>query len=37
MGAILELVNLMQTPLGMIATVIAVTGAYFFLRWIVKE
>lgn len=37
MGAILEVVQLMTTPLGMVATVIAVIGAYFFLRWVMKD
>lgn len=37
MGAILELVSLMFTPLGLIVTLAGVAALYFFLRWVLTD
>lgn len=37
MGAILELVNAMFTPIGIIVTVAVIAGAYYFARWVMKD
>jgi hypothetical protein len=37
MGAILELVTYMSTPLGMAVTAVGVVGAFYFMRWVLKD
>jgi hypothetical protein len=37
MGAILELTDKMFTPIGLIVTVAIVAGAYYFIRWVMKD
>lgn len=37
MGAILEVVNLMATPIGMAVTIAVALGAYYFMRWVLKD
>ena len=37
MGAILELVTLMATPVGMVATVVVAVAAFYFMRWVLKD
>lgn len=37
MGAILDLVQLVQTPIGFIVAVAIVAGIYYFVRWVTKD
>ena len=37
MGAILEVVNMMGTPLGMVVTAIVAISAFYFMRWVLKD
>lgn len=37
MGGILELVEMLKTPVGMIVAVIVVVGAVFFVRWLKQD
>jgi hypothetical protein len=37
MGAILELTDKMFTPIGFIVTVAIIAGAYYFIRWLMKD
>jgi hypothetical protein len=37
MGAILELVNLASTPVGLVVTVVAAVGAFYFMRWVLAD
>lgn len=37
MGAILDLVQLVQTPIGMIVAIAIVAGIYYFVRWVIKD
>ncbi|KJB91178.1 hypothetical protein N826_31630 [Skermanella aerolata KACC 11604] len=37
MGAILELVDMMKSPLGIVAALIAASAVYLFVRWVLKD
>ena len=37
MGAILELVNMMSTPLGMVIAAGGAISAFYFMRWVLKD
>ncbi len=37
MGAILDLVEKMRTPGGIVVTIIIVIAAYFFYKWVMAE
>lgn len=37
MGAILDLVQLVQTPIGMVVAIAIVAGIYYFVRWVTKD
>jgi len=37
MGAILDLVEMAKSPLGIVVTVALGAGIYFFVRWVMKE
>jgi hypothetical protein len=37
MGAILELVSMMFTPIGLIVTLGGCAALYFFLRWVLTD
>ncbi len=37
MGAILEVVNMMTTPAGMVVTAVAAVGFFYFMRWILAD
>jgi hypothetical protein len=37
MGAILDLVEKMRTPGGIVVTIIIVVAAYFFYKWVTAE
>jgi hypothetical protein len=37
LGAILDLVSMVQTPIGAAAAVAVVAGLYFFVRWVLAD
>ena len=37
MGAILEVVNMMSTPFGMVIAAGVAVCAFYFMRWVVKD
>ena len=37
MGAILEVVNMMSSPLGMVVAAGVAVGAFYFMRWVVRD
>ncbi len=37
MGAILDLVEKMRTPGGIVVTILIVVAAYFFYKWVMAE
>ncbi len=37
MGAILEVVNMMSTPLGMVIGAGVAISAFYFARWVLKD
>lgn len=37
MGAILEVVELMQTPVGIVAALVGASALFFFVRWVLKD
>jgi hypothetical protein len=37
MGAILEVVNLMSSPVGMVVTAVVAISAFYFMRWVLKD
>ncbi len=37
MGAILDLVEKMRTPGGIVVTIIVIAVAYFFYKWVMAE
>ena len=37
MGAILEVVNMMATPVGMVVTAGVAIAAFYFMRWVLKD
>lgn len=37
MGAILDLLQLVATPIGAAVAVVIVTIIYFFVRWVLKD
>ncbi|ADJ27583.1 hypothetical protein NOC27_2005 [Nitrosococcus oceani AFC27] len=37
MGAILELVDKMFTPIGFVVTIGIIAGIYYFVRWLMKD
>jgi hypothetical protein len=37
MGAILDLVGYVQTPIGAIAAILIVVALYFFGRWVLSD
>ena len=37
MGAILELVDKMFTPIGFIVTIAIVAAIYYFVQWLMKD
>lgn len=37
MGAILDLVEKMRTPTGMVVTLIVIAAAVFFVRWVLSD
>lgn len=37
MGAILDLVEKMRSPTGIVVTIVIVAVAFFFVRWVFKD
>ncbi|BCX81694.1 hypothetical protein MIT9_P1272 [Methylomarinovum caldicuralii] len=37
MGAILDLVEKMRTPGGIVVTILIIVAAYFFYKWVMAE
>jgi len=37
MGAILELVEKMFTPIGMVVTIAIIAAIYYFVQWLMKD
>jgi hypothetical protein len=37
MGAILDLVGYVQTPIGAVAAILIVVALYFFIRWVITD
>jgi hypothetical protein len=37
MGGILEMVELLKTPVGIIVALVVVVGAVFFVRWLKQD
>jgi len=37
MGAILDLVEMAKSPLGIVVVVALAAGIYYFVRWVMKE
>jgi hypothetical protein len=37
MGAILDLIPLMMTPVGIVVTIAVLASIFFFVRWVMKD
>ncbi len=37
MGAILDVVEMLKEPAGMVAAVVVIAGGYFFVKWVFSE
>jgi len=37
MGAILDLVEKMRSPMGMVVTIVVIAAAVFFVRWVFSD
>ncbi len=37
MGAILDLVEKMRSPAGIVVTLVVIAAAYFFYKWVIAE
>ncbi len=37
MGAILDVVEMLKEPMGMVIAVVVIAAGYFFVKWVFKE